>query len=138
MKNFNDEGRVHYDAETNTAYTDVHLDFVAFDRVQKFDLRIPLRIRRILKLEHYEKALQAGRDAFGQTALRLALNGCEDREALIKRAWSFAHLAILEQLYTDFTLEQAKLGNRVWAVPETMQRIGPKPETDFDGGSDDR
>jgi hypothetical protein len=132
MKNRNDAGSVHYDAETNTNYSTVVVDFIGLDEKQRFELRIPLRVRDRLKLEHYDQAIEAGRRVFHAVALRLILHGCQDRASLVKAAHLFALKAMLEQLYTDFTLEQARAGNQVWATPAGMQEIGPRPEHDFD------
>jgi hypothetical protein len=132
MKNWNDAGTVNYDAETNTNYTTVALDFLALGRKQEFALRIPLKIREALKLEHYDAALALGRRTFDAVALRLILHGCQCIDSVAKAAHFFALKAMLEQLYTDFTLEQARAGNQVWATPGGMQDIGPRPENDFD------
>jgi hypothetical protein len=53
-----------------------------------------------------------------------------DREANDRTAEFMAYTAILEHLYNEFHLAQAKAGNRVWATPELMQNVGPRPEDD--------
>jgi hypothetical protein len=132
MKNFNEAGTVHYDADTNLHYTDMRLDFVVFGSAQKFDLKIPLKIREVLKLEHYDHALAAGRSTYIAIYLKLALRGMNDPGCVRHVARVFATRAMLEQLYNDFTREQAIRGNQVWATPELMDDPGPKPEKDFE------
>jgi hypothetical protein len=130
MKNWNDAGSVHYDAQTNERYALVTLDFVAAGCVHKFALEISLRIRERLKSEHYFKAVDAGLREFLRVHDRLIAHGARDRPALFKACHHFAFIAMRERLYEEFTIEQARLGNQVWATPERLQEIGPRPEND--------
>jgi hypothetical protein len=132
MKNWNDAGTVHYDAATNRAYQTVTVDFEAWNLNHSFELKIPMDIRKALKLEHYDKALDHGRRVFLTKVSQRLVSGCFNQQKLIDEGRRAAMLAMLERLYEDFTLEQARAGNQVWATPETMQDVGPRPENDFD------
>jgi hypothetical protein len=132
MKNWNDEGTVHYDSETNSLYTTVKVDFFADGGRKQFDLAIPLKIKNALKGEHFDQAINVGRDTFNRIAGTLIAHGANDWTAIDKAARLFSLKAMLEHLYTEFTLVQATAGNQVWATAEKMQDVGPRPEHDFD------
>jgi hypothetical protein len=131
MKNWSDDGKVNYDAGTNQNYATVKLYFDHLGERRKFDLKIPLQIRAALKTEHLDAAVQIGKKALDAAVLRLISNGCFHLPSINKTANMIAHLAICEHLYNEFTIEQAKRGNQVWATPEGMQKVGPKPEEDL-------
>jgi len=127
MKNWNDSGTVHYDADTNALYKEWTVDFVACEIRFDLTVNIPLRMREILKDEHFEHARQVAIECAGGF---LTYGTGRDRAALIVRAADSSRQVMLEDLYNSFTLEQARLGNQVWAVPELVDKVGPRPEDD--------
>lgn len=131
MTNRNETGSVHYDSSTNQQYTEKRLAFTHNRREYQFFLKIPLKLRSVLKEEHYETAMIQARRAIDHEAMRMMRNGDFRTDFILASSKRAAHIAILEHLYNEFTLIQAQLGNQVWAVPTQMQRVGPPPEDDF-------
>jgi hypothetical protein len=130
MKNWTDDGRIHYDAGTNQRYTTVRLSFVHRLKVRTFKLAIPLEMRPKLKSEHYDTAVIVAKRTIDEQLLRCWAAGEFDRETNDRTVELMAFTAILEHLYNEFHLVQAMAGNPVWATPELMQDVGPKPESD--------
>lgn len=130
MKNWSDDGKVQYNAETNQRYTIVTLSF-EHRGVRKFELLIPLYMRGHLKSEHYDAAVILARRVLDEQIIRCAMNGDWETQSVNKTANLVTLQAILEQLYNEFHLSQAAAGNNVWATPQLMQDVGPPPEDDF-------
>lgn len=130
MKNWSDDGKVHYNAATNQKYTLVRLKFEHHGR-RKIELCIPLYMRPFLKSEHYDQSVILAKRVIDEQIVRCALNGEFRTESINRNANFMATVAVLEQLYNQFHLAQAAAGNNVWATPELMQDVGPKPEDDF-------
>lgn len=130
MKNWNDAGTVHYDAETNQRYTEKTISFEHRGRRRIFRFAIPLKMTSALKLEHYDQAITLAMRVIDQQLLNCWRAGEFDRETNNRTAERMAWGAMLEHLYNVFHLVQAQAGNQVWATPERMQDVGPRPEDD--------
>ena len=130
MKNWNDEGTVHYNAETNERYTMVRLNFDHAGRARKFNLLIPLAMRPALRGEHYDQAIILAKQTIDQQTVRCVLNGDFNGDSIAAVAEPLALVAMLEQLYNEFHLYQARMGNDVWATPQLIQDVGPDPQDD--------
>lgn len=130
MKNFNDAGTVHFDASTNAHYTVKTISFYYRLEIRTFDLAIPLTMRDKLNSAHYDSCIPVAKREIDRVAILMMKRG-DFRPAIINRECNLrANLAMLEHLYNEFTVEQARLGNQVWATPELMQDVGSKPEND--------
>ena len=130
MKNFNESGTVHYDAETNQRYTEVRLSFEHRGHKRVFKIAIPQKIRPSLKSEHFDQSIVLAKRVIDEQIARCLNAGEFDEETNSRTAEYMAYSAILEQLYNEFHLAQAQAGNQVWATPELMQDVGPRPEDD--------
>jgi hypothetical protein len=130
MKNWNDEGKVHFDAATNQRYTRVCLSFMYRERKWDFELAIPLAMRPSLKGEHYDQAILLAKRVIDKELMRCWWAGEFDESINQRTVRLLALTAMLEQLYNEFHLAQAQAGNNVWATPELMQDVGPRPEND--------
>jgi hypothetical protein len=128
MKNWTDDGKIHYNSETNQSYTVVRLSF-EHRGLRKYDLLIPLAMRPSLKSEHYDQAIVVAKRTIDEQIVRCAING--DFKNINRTVNFMALKAVLEHLYNEFHLVQARAGNDVWATPELMQDVGPRPEEDF-------
>ncbi len=129
MRNWNDAGTVHFDQETS----EMPVRCVVAGKVHGVEVRIevlvPHRIKRVLKSEHWDQAEKViEREYVG--CMNKAMKAQVPAHMLKLATETGVRIAICEHLYQQFTLEQANLGNQVWATPPTMQRIGPKPEDD--------
>ena len=130
MKNWNDEGTVHYDASTDQSYTRVCLSFEHHRRRRVFNLAIPQSMRPALKGEHYDQAVLVAKRSIDEQLVKCAMAGEFETESMNRTADFMAWQAVLEHLYNQFHLSQASAGNNVWATPQRMQNVGPKPEDD--------
>jgi hypothetical protein len=131
MKNWNDEGTVHYNAETDQRYTIVGLSFEYGGRVRKFNLLIPLAMRPALKGEHFDQAILTAKKTIDAQFSRCLMNGDFNLDSIASVSEAVALVSMLEQLYNEFHLYQAREGNNVWATPRLMQDVGPDPQDDF-------
>jgi len=130
MRNFNDAGTVHFDAETAELPVEVFIVGKCHGVEVRVGVMIPLKIKKTLKAEHFHQAeLIIGRDYIFHMNKAIAAGVYP---FLLKEATIFSlRMALCEFLYSQFVLEQNKRGNDVWAAPPTMQEIGPKPEDDL-------
>ena len=87
-------------------------------------------MRPHLKDEHYDTAVIVAKRTIDMQLLRCWAAGEFDRDTNNRTVDLLARDQILEHLYNEFHLIQAKLGNQVWATPERMQDVGPRPEED--------
>lgn len=135
MKNWNEAGTVHFDASTNAAYRTRQVDFVCLGVSLKCELNIPLTILNSLSSADFDELKAIGARIFpewcakqlSQQAVRLTPMSNEE---LAAAGQDWLKEQFCEELYNRFTLRQAKAGDAVWAVPELMQQVGPKPEDD--------
>lgn len=130
MKNHNDAGTVHFDASTDAWYTDRIIRFFYRGQKRVLELKIPIAIAETLRLEHFDQAIAVAERAIDHTATRLIKSGDLRTDHINAQCDIAAKFSVLEHLYNAFTVEQAKLGNQVWATPKQMEDVGPPPEDD--------
>ena len=130
MKNYSDDGIVHYDAATNERYTEVVIRFEHRGRIRRFALAIPQAMRPSLKSEHYDTAIIVAKKTIDEQLVKCVWAGEFDPDVNARTCDFMAYTAILAHLYNEFHLAQAQAGNQVWAVPELMDDPGPRPEND--------
>jgi hypothetical protein len=130
MKNWNDAGTVHFDASTDTYYTTHILRFWYRSARREMELKIPQTIRGVLKSEHFDQCITVAQRAIDDRARKLISSGDLRTDVINVQCDIAAKVAVLEHLYNAYTVEQAKLGNQVWATAKQMQDVGPPPEDD--------
>ena len=130
MNNWTDDGTIHYDASTNQSYTTVRLAFDHRGKKRVFNLAIPVTMRPKLKSEHYDSAILVAKRSIDEQLLKCWAAREYNADTNNRTAEFMAFTAILEHLYNEFTLIQAKAGDQVWAVPQRMEHVGPPPEDD--------
>jgi hypothetical protein len=130
MKNWTEDGTIHYNAATDRSYTIVNLCFEHLGRRRKFPLLIPQEMRPAFKGEHFDQAIITAKKTLDDQALRCMFNGDFNPDSIAAVSEPLALVAMLQQLYNEFHLHQARVGNDVWATPKLMDDVGPPPEDD--------
>lgn len=135
MKNYNDAGTVHFDAGTNQNYRDRAIDFMCIGVRVRIALKIPVAILDKLTSADFDEMKDHARRIFPEHCAKLLRESAVARrpksvDQLARESEEWVRLQICEELYNRFHLRQMKAGTDVWATPELMQDVGPKPEED--------
>lgn len=131
MKNFTDDGKIHFDADTNCDYTERIISFEYRNRVFLYSVAVPLKMKKVLKSEHWDAMVELGKKSIDATIVRGIQHGFFNMQELNQMAHTQSRKEMLEFIYDQFLMEQHRLGNDVWAVPDRMVDVGPPPEDDF-------
>ena len=130
MKNWNDAGTVHYNAETNQRYCERQIRFSYRLVMREFNLAIPMTMIDALKQEHFDQAIIVAKRTIDRVALMMMKGGDFRHDHITDCCNRLAFVAMCEHLYNEFHLHQHKVGDAVWATPERMQDVGQRPEED--------
>lgn len=132
MKNWNDAGTVHFDQSTDEMPVVRVLAFRCLGVALKLQLKIPMTIYKRLNSADWDEALAFSRKTFPEICCKLIAVNVPIRptDELARDAELQLKKSVCELLYNKFLMRQAVAGDMVWAVPRTMEDVGPPPEED--------
>jgi hypothetical protein len=130
MRNWNEKGDVHFDQSTNENIVDKSLCFSHRRRGWVLPLKIPMTIKERLTTEDWDQAIIVAKRTHDRQFVRLIERGCFEFRAMEMALRMAMVKDVCMHLHNCFLMSQHKKGDMVWAVPETMESVGSKPEED--------